>query len=309
MQLGLESNILNISARPIPLSCISSFVELCRPLNGLIAFLSVWSGAYITDGLLLTSDQSWWQWFDVNRSVWLVAVAAFLALSAGNSLNDFCDVRIDRINKPKRPIPSGRVSRRQALIFSLILLGSSVQLGYRVNQTAFLIVVGVVSTLVAYAFWLKRTPLIGNLVVGGLTALTFIAGGVAKGITREVFPLAIFAFLFTTAREIVKDLEDLPGDRAQSVATLPLLWGERRAISIALLLIGGGIIFSPIPYLLNWYSWIYLVLMIFGVDLVLVYLGFQLWTNPTQRNCARIQKWMKWNIFVGLLAVCLGVTI
>jgi geranylgeranylglycerol-phosphate geranylgeranyltransferase len=224
-------------------------------------------------------------------------------------LNDFCDVRIDRINKPKRPIPSGRVSRRQALIFSLILLGGSVQLGYRVNQTAFLIVVGVVSTLVAYAFWLKRTALIGNLVVGSLTALTFIAGGVAKGITREVFPLAIFAFLFTTAREIVKDLEDLPGDRAQSVATLPLLWGERRAISIALLLIGGGIIFSPIPYLLNWYSWIYLVLMIFGVDLVLVYLGFQLWTNPTQRNCARIQKWMKWNIFVGLLAACLGATV
>lgn len=284
-------------------------MELCRPLNGLIAFLSVWLGAYITDGLPFASDQSWWQWLNANQSVWLVAVAAFLALSAGNSLNDFCDVRIDRINKPKRPIPSGRVSRQQALIFSLILLGGSVQFGYRVNQTAFLIVVGVVVTLVAYAFWLKRTPLIGNLVVGGLTALTFIAGGVAKGTAREVLPLAIFAFLFTTAREIVKDIEDLPGDRAQSVATLPLLWGERRAISIALLLIGGGIIFSPIPYLLNWYSWIYLVLMIFGVDLVLVYLGFQLWTNPTQRNCARIQKWMKWNIFVGLLAVCLGATI
>ena len=309
MRLGSESNILSISARLISLSRISSFVELCRPLNGLIAFLSVWLGAYIADGLPFTSDQSWWQWFDVNQSVWLVAIAAFLALSAGNSLNDFCDVRIDRINKPKRPIPSGRVSRRQALIFSLILLGGSVQLGYWVNQTAFLIIAGVVVTLVAYAFWLKRTPLIGNLVVGGLTALTFIAGGVAKETAREVFPLAIFAFLFTTAREIVKDIEDLPGDRAQSVATLPLLWGERRAISIALLLIGGGIIFSPIPYLLNWYSWIYLVLMIFGVDLVLVYLGFQLWINPTQRNCARIQKWMKWNIFVGLLAVCLGVTI
>ena len=284
-------------------------MELCRPLNGLIAFLSVWLSAYITDGLPFASDQSWWQWLNANQSVWLVAVAAFLALSAGNSLNDFCDVRIDRINKPKRPIPSGRVSRQQALIFSLILLGGSVQLGYRVNQTAFFIVVGVVVTLVAYAFWLKRTPLIGNLVVGGLTALTFIAGGVAKGTAREVLPLAIFAFLFTTAREIVKDIEDLPGDRAQSVATLQLLWGERRAIFIALLLIGGGIIFSPIPYLLNWYSWIYLVLMIFGVDLVLVYLGFQLWTNPTQRNCARIQKWMKWNIFVGLLAVCLGATI
>jgi hypothetical protein len=80
MQLGLESNILNISARPIPLSCISSFVELCRPLNGLIAFLSVWSGAYIADGLPFASDQSWWQWLNANQSVWLVAVAAFLSL-------------------------------------------------------------------------------------------------------------------------------------------------------------------------------------------------------------------------------------
>ena len=73
-----------------------------------------------------------------------------------------------------------------------------------------------------------------------------------------------------------------------------------------LLKAASGVAFSPIPYLIYGYSGLYLFIMIFGVDLVMVFLGIRLFLKPSQSNCAMIQKWMKWNIFVGLLAVCLG---
>jgi geranylgeranylglycerol-phosphate geranylgeranyltransferase len=69
-------------------------------------------------------------------SVMIVAIAAFLLLSAGNVLNDFCDIEIDRINKPSRPIPSGQVKRRSALAFAVVLFTMGTGLGLFVNWIA-----------------------------------------------------------------------------------------------------------------------------------------------------------------------------
>ncbi len=287
----LNDSELNIPSR---WNQIGDFIELSRPLNGLIAFFSVWLGAYMSEELILI------------QSTFLVATAAVLALSAGNSLNDYCDAKIDQINKPERPIPSKRISRGQALLFSILLLGLSIVIGSQVNLGSLAIVICVGVLLLTYALWFKRLPLIGNIVVGMLTALTFIAGGIANGTVQGTLPISVFAFLFTTAREIVKDIEDQAGDQTEFAKTLPLVWGERSAVWLVLLLIVSGIAFSPIPYFIHGYSWPYLALMIFGVDFVMAYLGFRLWSDPSRSNCAKIQKWMKWNIFIGLLAVCLG---
>ncbi len=287
----LNDSELNIPSGRVK---IRDLVELSRPLNGVLAFASVWAGAYMSGGPISI------------RSTFLVATAAVLALSAGNSLNDYCDIKIDQINKPERPIPSGRISRSQALLFSILLLGLSVMIGFQVNLGSLITIVSVCWLLSIYAFWLKRLPLIGNLVVGILTALTFVAGGIANEVIQGTLPLSVFAFLFTTAREIVKDIEDQVGDQAGFAKTLPLTLGEKSAVWVVLFLIASGVAFSPIPYLIYGYSGLYLFIMIFGVDLVMVFLGIRLFLKPSQSNCAMIQKWMKWNIFVGLLAVCLG---
>ena len=287
----LNDSELNIHSSQVK---IRDLIELSRPLNGLLAFVSVWIGAYMSGGSISI------------QATFLVATAAVLALSAGNSLNDYCDVEIDRINKPERPIPSGRISRRQALLFSILLLGLSVVIGFQVNSGSLITIVSVCCLLSMYAFWLKRLPLIGNLVVGILTALTFVAGGIANEVVQGTLPLSVFAFLFTTAREIVKDMEDQVGDQAVFAKTLPLVLGEKSAVWVVLCLIASGIAFSPVPYLIYGYSGLYLFIMIFGVDLVMAYLGIRLLLKPSQSNCAKIQKWMKWNIFIGLLAVCLG---
>ena len=276
-----------------PTKTIFAYLELSRPINGLIALISVLLGGFFAVGTLNHLD------------VLTVAISALLLLSAGNAFNDYCDYEIDRINKPQRPIPSGRVQRRGALIFAIVLLSIGVVLGFLVNRYAALIALVVSSCLIAYALWLKRTPLVGNLVVGMLTGLTFIAGGVAVMSIRGVLVPAIFAFLFTTAREIVKDIEDTEGDIENRAKTIAVI-SKRVAVLMALVFMFAVILFSPIPYLLDWYSWRYLLTVVIGVDLVLIYLTIQLWRDASKENSAKIQRWMKWDIFVGLGAIYLG---
>ena len=271
------------------------FIELSRPINGLIAFISVFLGALLASGSLSPLI-----------NVFIVAVAAFLIISAGNALNDVCDIEIDKINKPKRPIPSGKITRRKALVFSVIMLEIGTCMGIFVGLTAFLIAFSVSVCLALYAVRLKRTPLAGNVVVGLLTALIFISGGVAvNSLIGTIIP-AIFSFLFTTAREIVKDIEDVEGDRRAGAKTIPIFWGARAAMYLIFIFMTLVIAFSPIPYLTQVYSWKYLIVVVFGVDCFLFYCMASLWKNLSQKNVARIQKLMKLDIFVGLGAMFLG---
>ncbi len=274
-----------------------AYLELARPLNGSIAFISA------TLGAVFASHGTVKNILDVR--VLYVSVSAFLLLSAGNAINDYCDHKIDSINRPQRPIPSGRVQRREALIFAGVLICVGIWLGTLINRTATGIALLVSLTLVSYAFRLKRTLLIGNLVVSGLTAITFISGGVALNSVSGTFVPAIFAFLFTAGREIVKDLEDIAGDRAHNVRTLAT-WHPRRAVWTAIGFMGAVVLFSPLPYLLGWYSWHYLLIVIIGVDLLLIFAAIRLYRDASRERCAAIQRWMKWDIFIGLAAIYLG---
>lgn len=277
------------------MSHILAFIELSRPINGFIAFVSVFLGAFIASRSLILSTE-----------VLLVAIAALLILSAGNAINDYCDYKIDAINKPNRPIPSGRIRRKDAAIFSIILMIIGTSLALFVNWQAVLIAILVSTILIVYAVWLKKTPLAGNIIVGIMTGLTFIAGGVAVNkITGTLIP-ATFALLYTTAREIVKDIEDVEGDIRSGALTVPVVWGEDVAKIIAICFMTGVILFSFVPFLIDIYSWLYLTTVFLGVDLFLVYCIRSLYKDTSSGNAAKIQKQMKIDIFVGLGAICLG---
>ena len=274
-----------------------AYLELSRPVNGVIAFASVMLG-----GLLAVEGQ-------VNRlgdaGLLKAAISALLLLAAGNSLNDYCDCEIDRTNKPRRPIPSGRIQRVEALIAAILLMTAGITLGCLVNRHLAIIAVSVSASLIGYALWLKRTPIAGNILVGCLTALTFIAGGAVFESLQGTLVPAIFALLFTTAREIVKDIEDMEGDFENNAHTIAVV-SKPAAVSIASIFAATVILFSPVPFLSGWYSWRYMLTVFVGVDLVLTTLIVQLWRDASSKNCSRIQKWMKWDILVGLGAICLG---
>ena len=274
-----------------------AYVELARPLNGSIAFISAWLGG------MFASQGNIKNLADIR--LLLVSIAALVVISAGNAINDYCDYDIDRINRPRRPLPSGRIQRPNALIFAIVLTVIGIYLGTLINRNATIIAIIVSVALTSYAFYLKRTPFVGNLVVSGLTALTFIAGGVAIDSVHGTLIPAIFAFLFTTAREIVKDLEDREGDLKHNAKTLATL-NPRIAVWTAIGFMVSVILFSPIPYVFGWYSWHYLIVVLIGVDVVLIGLAIRLCQDASKESCASIQRWMKWNIFVGLGAIYLG---
>lgn len=272
-----------------------AFFRLVRPLNGLIAFISVILGAFLASGGVSPL---------VN--VMIAAAAAFLLLSAGNVLNDFCDVEADRINKPSRPIPSGQVKRRSALIFAVVLFVVGTTLGLFVNWAMFLVTSAVCVLLTLYTLRLRRFLLVGNIVIGVLTGLTFVSGGIAVWAVRGTIIPAVFAFLFTVGREVIKDIQDMKGDGMSGLSSLSTRWGRRRAMYVSLVFLALVILVSPLPYFLNIYSVYYLICVIVGVDLVLAYCMLILLINPTEKSAARVANLMKFDIFIGLGAIYLG---
>jgi len=277
------------------MNILYAYAQLARPINGLIAFVVVIFGAFLASGSV-----------DPILKVIIASTIALMLLSAGNAFNDYCDVESDKINKPKRPIPSGKINKRSALTFSLFLFIIGTGLSLLVNWVSFLIALVVSLILILYAMKLRDFPLLANTTIGFLTALAFIYGGVAVGkISGAIIP-AVFAFLFTSAREIVKDIQDYQGDRATGMLSLAIKWGNKKAAYISLIFFALVIIISPFPYLLDYYSIYYLICVVFGVDIVLIYCMIALIRQPSERVAGRIANIMKFDIFAGLGAIYLG---
>ena len=280
-------------------SVLYALFRLARPLNGVIVFISVFLGAFLAKGSISTLI-----------NVVIAAIAAFLLSSAGNAFNDFYDVETDRINKPSRPIPSGQVKRRSALMLAVVLFAIGTGLGLLINWLAFIVACVVSGLLVFYTIKLRQLSLTGNMVIGLLTGLAFIWGGIAVETRhavslRAVIP-AVFAFLFTSGREIVKDIQDIRGDKAAGLLSLSVKWGQRKAMYASFIFLALVILISPFPYLLGTYSLYYLICVVLGVDLVLIYCMTILLTGLTKQNAARVANLMKFDIFIGLGAIYLG---
>ncbi len=87
--------------------------------------------------------------------------------------------------------------------------------------------------LLAYTEFFKGLPGVGNALVAYLVGSTFLFGGAAVGEIGPAIVLAVLAATATLTREIIKDVEDIDGDRAEGLNTLPIAIGERRALVVA----------------------------------------------------------------------------
>jgi geranylgeranylglycerol-phosphate geranylgeranyltransferase len=169
------------------------------------------------------------------RAAALIFLAVFLVTGAGNAINDYYDREIDAINRPRRPIPSGSISVRAALYYSLALFAAGCLFAGLVNQICLAVASFNSALLFLYARNLKATPLAGNVCVAFLTGSTFLFGGAAAGVAglfANQVPF-LLSFLVSMSREIAKDIEDMAGDRAGGARTLPILAGERLSAALA----------------------------------------------------------------------------
>jgi len=203
--------------------------------------------------VFLIGPKEEWLSYYLDPRLHLLIVSTVLIAAAGYVINDYYDVKIDIINKPHRLIVGRTLPRRHAMFVHLILnmagLGISFMLGLEVAAIHFCAII----LLWWYSNFLKRLPLTGNLIVAFLTGLTvFMVGYIYRvPYSHLILAYSSLAFLLSLIREIIKDIEDVKGDRNFGCDTLPIRYGIRSAkkvVYLVELLLLGAMIFTGSRY-------------------------------------------------------------
>nr|WP_255666528.1 geranylgeranylglycerol-phosphate geranylgeranyltransferase [Haladaptatus sp. DYF46] len=251
---------------------VQGLFELTRPGNAIAAGVLSFIGAFVAEGTAVFSNSG---------AIGAAIVTTILATGAGMAINDYFDRDIDRINDPERPIPRGAVAPRTVLIFSLILFAIAGALALLLSRLATAIAVVNLVALIMYTELFKGLPGVGNLLVSYLGGSTFLFGAAAVSqVNTPVFVLFLLAALSTFARELIKDIEDIEGDREGGMKTLPITIGYRPSLLIALVVLLIAVLASPIPYLIGIFGIAYLVLVTPAI-LVTIYAGYLSVDDPS----------------------------
>lgn len=240
----------------------SGFFTITRPLNSFVAGLAAIIAYLIATGTLIP------------QTLLLFSVVALIT-AAGNVINDFFDAAIDAINRPDRPIPAGAVSRTAARSFAVTLFLAGILVSFFTNPLCISITVVNSLILIAYAGKLKRTPLIGNIAVAYLSASIFLFGGALNGWNGlvHIIPIAAITFFAMVSRELLKDAEDVEGDKAGDADTVPIRLGIKKTAQLAFISTILATAASFIPY--SWWGPGYLagILIVDGIIIAAVLRG------------------------------------
>lgn len=235
--------------------------------------------------------------------LWLAVVSTCCVTAAGYILNDYFDLRIDRINKPDRVMIERRIPRRQALFWHGYLSMVGLGCAFMVGQKLFILTIGVVVLLTLYSAYLKRTPLYGNLLVALLSATAVIVAGLwQNAITPAMWVFFTFSFLGSLMREIIKDIEDLPGDAALGCRTLPVTMGIQGAKNIVAAI---GYVFIILLPVLSYPLSASLFLFNLAVAGLGVYLVYQLPGTHTVYGFRQLSRVCKAILGLGVVGILL----
>lgn len=174
-------------------------------------------------------------WPEAPLGLALAVLSALLLTGASNGLNQIADVDADRINRPERPLPSGRLGMRQAWWIVAALLAPAVALAAVVDRYYLACVLVTVPVTAAYSFppaRTKRIPYLANATIATPRGLLLVLAGWAVGggfLRVEAWILGGLAWLYIFGAATTKDFADLEGDRATGCETLPLRLGPARA--------------------------------------------------------------------------------
>jgi geranylgeranylglycerol-phosphate geranylgeranyltransferase len=269
---------------------------ITRPVNFLITFISV------IVAVIISSPQIY---FELN--IFLAAIAAALTASAGNVINDIFDFEIDKINQPSRPLPSGKISRKEAYILYLTFLLISISISILISLPALIFVLFSHLLLFLYSKYLKRILLLGNLTVAFLTGLVFIFGGIVVGSPSAAIVPALFAFLINLIRELVKDMQDINGDQAAGLQTFPIKFGMQNSKFIISFLIFILIIYTFYPFITQLYNIEFFIVVMALVNPILIYCVKKIFEKESEKYLKKISNLLKLSMVIGLFAIYIGV--
>jgi geranylgeranylglycerol-phosphate geranylgeranyltransferase len=274
-----------------PAAALRGFVELTRPGNVVAAGVLTFTGSFVASG------------FGAAATPVAAAVAATIfATAAGNAVNDYFDRDVDRVNRPDRPIPRGAVTARAGGVFSGLLFLGAVAAAAALPIVAVAIAVANLLALVAYTALFKGLPGVGNVVVAYLTGSTFLFGGAAVGQVTEPAVVVLFALaaLATLSRELIKDVEDIAGDRAEGLRTLPIVAGGSAALRAGAAVLAVAVAASAVPYLMGTFGLAY-VAVVLPADVVMLDAVRRSFADP-----GTAQRRLKRGMFLAAVAFIVG---
>lgn len=289
------------------MSKIGGFVRLMRPVNCAMMGFAVLVGAILAS--IVPNQPTIDQLGNLN---WLYILFGFLTgftfCAAAMTINDYYDRKIDAINEPHRPIPSGLVKTKEALTFVVVLSAVGFVFAYLVS---ILCVAVAALSLVITATYLtvgKRSGLPGNFLVSACVAIPFIYGSiVAIGtIALNVLMFASMAFLANTGREITKGIVDTKGDRTERIKTLAVRFGKEKAAVAAVVFYISAVALTPVTWILGLVGF-WFVPVVLVTDIGLIVCSAILLLDNSREKARKIKNVVLLLFLVGLLAYIFGV--
>lgn len=234
------------------------FIKLIRPINLLIIAITMYGVRFYILNIHYYEKVK-----DNSLDFFLLVFSTLIIAAAGNIINDYFDVRADRINKPERLIITKHIERRSAILIHWLFNGIAFAIALYLSikyQSLWFVFIHLLSinALWFYSMLFKRKVFIGNLMVAALTALVPILAVIyfKVGNTYHLafsefksdswiaiinydffYVLAFFAFVQNLAREIIKDMQDVEGDKLIYVKSIPMVLGEKKSIWLVTLLL------------------------------------------------------------------------
>lgn len=262
----------------------------------------------------------------LNDWQFLLLVLSTICIAGGGYLiNDVFDKNIDRINKPERVIIDKHISEATAYNFYIVLNVIGVGIGFYLSNyiekpsfsTIFILIA---ATLYLYAMSLKKSLLVGNILIAAMLAISVLIVGIfdlLPIITKEnqlslgnlfkiIIDYAVFAFLINLIREIIKDIEDIEGDMDSGSKSLPIVVGIKKTKMLLSVLLIISIV------LLGWYSYMYFfkndlhIVLLYMLALVLsplVYVVIRLWEAKQKEDFTHLSLVLKAIILFGILSL------
>jgi 4-hydroxybenzoate polyprenyltransferase len=269
-------------------------LQLIRPLNTFFTAVITGTFCYLTGrGISLAIPI-------------LAGISAGMVAAGGNIINDIMDINSDRINKPLRVLASGKMTAGSAFLFYYACVTISIILSLQLSVPAFAVVVLTNVLLLFYAQKLRRNAWLKNVTIAGIGGLMFLYAGIVSGNIRAALFPALFAFLSTFLREIMKDITDVEGDKVSGYDSFPISFGIPTAIRIAqtsgLLLIASCIA----AYYLNALNIYFFLIAMLVVCPVAFYIMVALQRFSGKPDMVKLTRLAKAMMFAGFLAILAG---
>jgi 4-hydroxybenzoate polyprenyltransferase len=276
---------------------ILHFLKLIRWKNLLIIVFTQYMARIFLVGKGASPVDSILDW-----SQFLITLSTVMVAAAGYIINDYFDVKIDQVNKPDEVIIGRFIRRRHAMFAHQILNVSAAVISFTVSFKVFVVNVIAMTVLWFYASVFKKKPFIGNFLVAGLTGASLVVMAVYYTNNDLLINIyAVFAFGITLIREIIKDIEDIRGDKKFGSTTLPIIWGIRKTKYLLFFFMAG---FVATVMFMGWTLGnrkLNIAFLLLGIPFI--YMAFQVYSADRKLHFARLSSLIKIIMLLGILSM------